>query len=233
MILFLIGTLVFQNGDTLFFLKDGFCVDTMIMRTRLAGERGSFSVVEQAKTASDSMTYLIYSATYTETVPESLVRTTITFYSAKKKKLWEEKSEGERSISFELSGIYGSLFVVAAWDRFNGNPSFDVIKDAKKKRVVKEGEWQRIVSYEISPNERYILFHTRNPYNGVLWDYIFFCDLKTGNHWDYVFPTCLSCKKSKIDLEVDENGRSTVIHKQEHRVFSPEGVLEDIYLKLQ
>ena len=79
----------------------------------------------------------------------------------------------------------------------------------------------------------YLLFHTRNPYYDKPWDYIYFCDLETGKSWEYLFPTCLSCKRGRIELEIDDNGRSEVIHRKEHRVFSSKGVLEDIYLKLQ
>jgi hypothetical protein len=233
MILFLIGSLVFQNGDTLFFMKESTYADTIILDVWFVDGRESFRVVRQAKTASDNMTYFIHTATYSETEPESLVSTRITFYNAEKKKLGEEKETGSRNISFELSNIYDSMLIVTTWGRDYGNPAVLVIKDGKKTQIIKEMDWLRIVSYQVSPNNRYILFHTRNPFHAILWDYIYFYDLETGNDWDYVFPTCLSCKKARIELEINDSGRSEVVHKNEHRIFSPEGVLEDIYLKLQ
>lgn len=233
MIFLLVGTVVFQNGDTLFFRSEESCRDTLVLQSGPADDTATVYLVELAKIAPDSGSYFIYSAIYRKSEPESLMSSTITFYDAEKRQLFEEKGEGGRNISFELSGVYDSLCIIASWDQYNNNPSFDVIKGATRKQVVKEGDWQRIVSYKISPNRRYILFHARNPYHGRPWDYIYFYDLDTDNNWDYIFPTCLSCKKARIDLELDENGRSTVIHKQEHRVFSPEGILEDIYLDLQ
>ena len=233
MILLLIGAIVFQNGDTLFFGEERAYNDTLVLHAGFGNDTGTVYVVEQAKVSSDRGFFLIYSATYRKSEPESLLSATITFFDADKRNLFEEKSKGGKNISFELSGVYDSLFIIASWDQLNSNPTFDAIKGATRTHVVKEGEWQRIVSYKVSPNGRYLLFHTRNPFHDKLWDYIYFYDLDTGNDWDYVFPTCLSCKRARIDLELDENGRSTVIHKQEHRVFSPEGILEDIYLKLQ
>ena len=131
-----------------------------------------------------------------------------------------------------MGTVPASLFIITKCDRFYREPAFIVIRNGETVEVIQEGEWQRIVSYKISANDRYLLFHTRKPYHGKPWDYIFFWDLRTGRNWDYIFPTCLSCKKSRIDLGVDNSGRSEVIHKNEHRIFSKEGVLVDIYLKM-
>jgi hypothetical protein len=62
-------------------------------------------------------------------------------------------------------------------------------------------------------------------------DSIYFYDLIAAKDWDYLFPSCLSCKKSRIYLEVDNDGRAEVIHKNEHRVFTSGGILTDIYLR--
>jgi hypothetical protein len=233
MILFLIGTLVFQNGDTLFFTRDSSCVDTVVMHTWIVDGRESVRVTEKAKVGPDNTTYLIHSSVYSLTAPESLLSSTIKFYDAQKNKLLEETSKGGRNISYDLSNIHDSIFVITTWDRQYGKPALYVVKDDKKIEIVKEGDWERIVSYEVSSNNRYVLFHARNPYHEKPWDYIYFYDLTTGRNWDYLFPSCLSCKKSRIYLKVNNDGRAEVIHKNEHRVFSPDGVLEDIYLKLQ
>lgn len=233
MIVLLFGTLVFQNGDTLFFARDSSYADTVVMHTGIVDGRESLRVTEKAKVSPDNATYLIHSAVYGLTAPESLLSSTITFYDAKKKKLLEERSKGGRNISYDLSSIHDSLLVVTTWDQQYRKPALYVVKDDKKIEIVKKGDWERIVNYEVSSNNRYVLFHTRNPYHEKPWDYIYFYDLTTGRNWDYLFPSCLSCKKSRIYLKVNNDGRSEVIHKNEHRVFSPDGVLEDIYLKMQ
>jgi hypothetical protein len=175
--------------------------------------------------------YLIHSAVYSLATPESLLSSSITFYDAEKNELFEEKSKEGRNISYDLSDIHDSLFVITNWDEHYGKPAVNIVKNKKEIEIVKQGDWDRIVSYKVSPNNRYFLFHMRNPYHDKPWDYIYFYDLKTDAKWDYLFPSCLSCKKSRIYLEVDDDGRARVTHKNECRVFSPAGVLEDIYLK--
>lgn len=233
MILFLLGTLVLQNGDTLFFAEDSSYVDTVVMQTWIVENKGAIRVTEKAKVGTDNTIYLIHSAVYGLTAPESLLSSTIAFYDAKKNKLLEDKSRGGRNIAYDLSNIHDSLFIVTTWDHQYRKPALYVVKDDKKLEIVKEGDWERIVSYKVSPNNQYIVFHVRNPYHEKPWDYIYFYDLTTGRNWDYLFPSCLSCKKSRIYLTVNNDGRSEVIHKNEHRIFSPDGVLEDIYLKPQ
>jgi hypothetical protein len=217
----------------LFFKSDTTCIDTLVMREYLidAGEPGR--VVEKAKAGTDSTIYFIHSTTYAITDAQNPVNSKITFYDAQRNKLIEVISKRGRNISYDLSNIHDSLFVVTTRDNRYSDPAVCVIKGGRRTHIIKEGDWQRLVSYKISPNNRYFLFHTRNPYYGKTWDYIYFYDLDTEKNWEYLFPTCLSCKKGRIELEIDDKGRSEVIHRLEHRVFSSEGVLEDIYLKLQ
>jgi len=233
MILFFLYALVVQNGDTLFFVRDNVYSDTVVMHEYFVDAMRSYHSVRKAKVSPDGKTYLIYSAHYTPTTPETLLTSSITFYDAEKRKLLEQRTEGERGLSYDLSDVHDSLFVVATWDNLYRDPALYVFKDGERKGVVEQGDWERIVSYVISSNGRYLLFHTRNPYYNKPWDYIYFCDLVTGKTWDYIFPSCLSCKKTRIYLELDDDGRSRVIHKNEYRVFSADGVLEDIYLKLE
>ena len=164
---------------------------------------------------------------------DSVLRAEISVFDAQRNKILEEKTRGSRNLSYELSSLHESLLVVATWDHFFSNPALVVIKGDNRIGVVEEGQWQRVVSYKVAPNNRYLLFHTRNPYHDKSWDYIYFYDLRTSKSWDYIFPTCLSCKKARIDLYVDDNGQSEVIHKNEHRIFSKDGVLKDIFLTLQ
>jgi hypothetical protein len=206
-------------------------IDEMILGEYVTGDSSDEMVIRQAKVSPNKKRYFVHESTQ-NIENDSLLRTKIVFYDAEKNSLREDSAAGDRSISFELSDIRDSLFIITKCDRFYGKPAFFVIMNGETVEVIQEGEWQRIVSYKISPNDRYILFHTRNPYYGKPWDYIYFWDLETSRSWDYLFPTCLSCKKARIDLDVDDSGRSEVIHKKEHRIFSKEGVLVDIYLKI-
>jgi len=243
MILFLVCNLVFQNGDTIIFMKNGKVIDKQTMTDHtIKDNQREQRVFCLTKVSSDNRFYLVHKTkqeitvvyeTGDEIIKDTTTSTEISFLNARKDTLYAEKTSGKRYISYELSDIHNSLFVLTTWDQHNNNPAFYIIKNGEKTEVIKEGTWQRIVSYKVSPNNRFILFHTRNPYHGTLWDYIFFYDLNAGNSWDYIFPTCLSCKKGRIELEIDDNGRSEVIHKQEHRVFSRDGVIQDIYLRLQ
>jgi len=243
MILFLMCNLVLQNGDTLIFLKNGEVVEKQVMTiTAIEDNQGEQEVSCLAKVSSDNRFYLVHKTkkkvkdineSENQIGQDTISSTEISFHGAQRDVLYAEKAGGGRYISYDLSDIYDSLFVLTTWDQYYSNPCFSVVKDGEKAEIIKEGDWQRIVSYKISPNNRFILFHTRNPYHGKSWDYIFFYDLDTGHSWDYMFPTCLSCKKGRIELEIDDDGRSEVIHKREHRVFSRDGVIQDIYLKLQ
>ena len=240
MILFLVCNLVLQNGDTLIFMKNGEVVEKQTIGVQNIGDNQKVSSL--AKVSPDNRFYLVHKTRQKivvakevehEIETDTITSTEILFLNANKDILYADQANGTRFISYELSDIYDSLFVLTTWDQHHNNPSFSVVKDGEKAEIIKEGDWQRIVSYKISPNNRFVLFHTRNPYHGKSWDYIFFYDLNTGRTWDYMFPTCLSCKKGRIELEIDDNGRSEVIHKREHRVFSRDGLIQDIYLQLQ
>ena len=231
MILLLFGTLVLQRGDTLFFTQDIAYLDTVVMQEYLTDGVKARHCVMKAKVSPDGKTYMIYYAYYTATTPETLLTSAVSFYDADKRTLLEERAEGERSLSYDLSGVHDSLLVIATWERQYHEPAVSVVNGGKRQQVVKKGEWERIVSYVISNSGRYFLFHTRNPYYDRLWDYIYFYDLETGDNWEYLFPNCPSCKKSRIELEIDDSGWSEVINRQEHRVFSSGGVLENIYLQ--
>ena len=72
----------------------------------------------------------------------------------------------------------------------------------------------------------------RKRYSRKLWDYLYFIDLQTKQNWEYMFPTCLSCKRTNITLAIDDNGQVEAVHRAEHRVFSSEGKLIDIFLQV-
>ncbi|KPK62440.1 hypothetical protein AMJ83_10910 [candidate division WOR_3 bacterium SM23_42] len=230
--LFLINVCVFQNGDTLLFKEDDKIVETMSLAKEETDTSSGQIVIRQAKVSPNNKAYFIHEAVR-EVGSDRIVRAEISVFDARKNKILEEKTAGQRNLSYELSSLHDSLLIVASWDYFFNNPSIVVIKGDDRIDVVEVGQWQKVVSYKVSPHNQYMLFHTRNPYRSKSWDYIYFYDFKTGKSWDYLFPTCLSCKKTRIYLNIDDNGRSEVVHKNEHRIFSKDGVLEDIFLKLQ
>jgi hypothetical protein len=206
-------------------------VERVILNEHVAGDSAGQAVVQRAKVSPDKKRYFIHEAVH-NIENDSLLRSKISFYDSEKKKLHEESALGKRKISYELSEVRDSIFVVTYCDRFYREPELFVITPSDTLEAIRQGEWQRIVSYEISSNDKYIVFHTRNPYHGKPWDYIYFWDLENRSDWKYLFPTCLSCKKARIYLGVDAEGRSEVIHKKEHRIFSKEGTLIDIYMKM-
>ena len=231
-LIFLLNVLVHQSGDTLMFMENSEIVERVILNEHVAGDSSRQIVVQQAKVSPNKRRYLVYEAVH-NIENDSLLHSKISFYDSEKQKLYEESTVGSRHISFELSDVRDSIFVITHCDRFYREPAFFVIMPGETVEVIKEGEWQRIVSYEISSNDKYIVFHTRNPYHGKPWDYIYFWDLETREDWEYLFPTCLSCKKARIFLGVDAEGRAEVVHKKEHRIFSKEGMLLDIFMKMQ
>ena len=230
MILLLIGTLIIQNGDTLFFLENNEPRDTLIVTASEIDSIMDLRLVRKVKVSGSGDKYCVYEEKYEHGL-DSLVSTKITFHDNRTERIFAEEISNGRQISFDLSNAYDSMLVIATWDYWYNMPALYTIRADEKQEIIKEGDWSRIVSYEVSSNNRYMLFHMRNPYHGKPWDYIYFYDLLTGQDWDYQFPSCLSCKKSRIYLTVNDDGRAEVVHKNEHRVFSPQGVLEDIYLQ--
>jgi len=231
MFLFLICNLVFQNGDTIQFLNHGEIVDIMILGDSMGTDSLEPRTVRRGKVSDDHRFFSIHEAVWRN--EDEILSSKVSIYSADRKMLWEERAEGPGSVSYELSGVHNELFFVGTWDRFCGNPTFAVIIGGEKIVLIKEGGWEQVVDYEISPNGQYFLFHTRNPYNYRTWDYIYFYDLNTKAAWDYLFPVCVSCKRAKISLAIDNDGRAEVVYKNEHRVFSKLGALEDLFYSPQ
>ena len=230
MILLLISAVILQGGDTLFFLEDNEMRDTLIIAATVVDSVNGLRFAKKVKVSDSGDKYCVYEERYRLGL-DSLMSTKITFYDRHKEKMLEEETADGRQISFELSNPYDSMLVITTLDYWYKRPTLCVVKDDERQEIVKEGDWDRIVSYRVSLNNRYMLFHMRSPYYEKPWDYIYFYDLMTGQDWEYIFPSCLSCKKSRIYLEVGDDGRAEVIYKNEHRIFSAQGVLEDIYLK--
>jgi hypothetical protein len=228
----LIGLLVHQSGDTIKFMEQDVLVDIMTLQTDQHEDSIGQIVIRKAGVSEDHRRYFIHEASYKGGNEEGeILYSKISFYDAEKNLLWEERVDAPRSISYDYSGIYNGLLVITDWDRHCGYPALSIMGDGEKVEIIKEGDWQQLMDFKISPNGKYLLFHTRNPYSGKIWDYLYFFDLNEGISWDYLFPVCFSCKRGTVDLGVDDSGRSEAVYKGEHRIFSKQGALVDFFLK--
>lgn len=223
--------LVYQSGDTLKFTAGDSLIAFSIMSTETALEPVARSITTKAKTSADHDRFFIYQETYF-THNDSII-TMLTLYTSDQKKLWQRVYDNDRKISYELSDLHNDILVLVTTDRDNSDPRLEFIKDRKARTVIKENQWQRITEYAISPNDRFIVLHVKNPYQGKIWDYVYFIDLKTDKTWSYLFPICVSCKRSRLEMKVDDAGITEVIYKNEHRLFSRDGTLTDVLIKTE
>ena len=229
--LLIANILVFQQGDTLKFLKNNEVIDQWALFEDPQNQSSDHIVyTKRSKVSSDSSHFFIYEEER-HTLTDS-VFTKITLYNAEQVKLWEEYTGKGRRISFSLTNIYKDMIILVTTNSGHTDPGLEIIINKKKKVIIKENEWHRIIRYAISPNMQYLILHVKNPHNKKMWDYIYFVDVNTYDNWTYLFPICVSCKRKKIELSVYDNGKSEVIYKGEHRVFSRQGKLIDIYRKL-
>lgn len=229
--LFCISTLVFQSGDTLLFEEHDCIVETWVLGEEVDGD----SIVRerrirQAKVSSDNHRFFIHTLAVDGNY--EYVRSEIVFYTAAQEQILREAYSGGEKVLYKSSEVGDNLFVVAVGDKFNKDPQLRIIKDGEETVIFEHGTWQRIVSVELSPNNEYLALHVRKRYSRKLWDYIYFIDLTTKQDWEYQFPTCLSCKRTNISLAVNDDGQVEAVHKAEHRVFSKEGKLIDIFLQI-
>lgn len=231
LLFFLVSTLVFQHGDTLLFTEHDQILETLILGEEVIEDSVIHErITRKAKVSPDHQMYLVH-----ELVVDAnyeYLRSEIVFYGAGREELWRETYSGEKRVMYEISDIYDSLWVLAVADKYNKEPAVRVIRGKSEEVIVEPGNWQRIVSVEISPNNRFMALHARKRYARKLWDYIYFIDLQTKQDWEYMFPTCLSCKRTNITLSVDDSGQVEAVHKAEHRIFSSEGKLIDIFLQV-
>jgi hypothetical protein len=220
-----------QSGDTLFFTEQDSIIDYWIIAEEIRPQdSGAVVIAKKVKISPDKRRFFIYEEMIDSTrrIP---LQTRMVLFDAQKTKLWEEFRDTTRFLSYRLSNVYDSLLIIVDTEHNETNPSLSIIKDNKKDVVINKGEWHRIVRYDISPGYRYIIFHNRNPYFKQMWDYIYSIDLVSKKNWTYLFPLCLSCKRGRIYLSVDDRGTAEVIHKGEHRVFSNDGNLLDFYIE--
>jgi len=229
--LFCVSTLVFQSGDTLLFQEQDRVIETWVLGEEVNGDSTVRERrIRQAKVSPDNREFLVHTLVVDGNY--EYVRSEIVFYTAAQEQILHEAYSGDEKVLYESSGVYDSLFVVAVGDKYNKDPYVRIIKGGKETVVFERGTWQRIVSVELAPSNKYLVLHTRKRYSRKLWDYIYFVDLTTQHDWEYQFPTCLSCKRTNISLAVDDDGQVKAVHRAEHRVFSKEGKLIDIFLQI-
>ncbi len=221
--------LVFQSGDTLKFYSRDSLVYEWILNEGKEIEGGYY--IKKAKVSPDNRQFLLYEEN--DFPQQESIYTRLTLYDAERKKIWSRVEERGRKFCFELTKLDMDRIIIFTTKRSGESPVMEIIKDNQLKRKIDLKEWTRVVNYEFSPNGRYILFQVKKPYNYKLWDYIYFIDLKTNKTWEYLFPFCFSCKRGRIDLRVDDEGKSEVIYRNEHRIFDKNGNLIDVFVKLE
>jgi hypothetical protein len=224
-----LNIMVFQNGDTLIFRKGSDIIEQWIMSSETIESELVTSIhTTRSMTADDNKHFLFYEEWY---FPASdSYCTQLIFYNADKKKIWERTENTGRRISFYLSKIYGDDVALVTTDHNKCQPILYLIRDKKADKIADQTKWHRLADYAFSPNMKYLALHVKNPYMKKMWDYIHFIDLKNKEEWSYVFPICVSCKRDKIDVMVNNQGITEVIYKNEHRIFSKQGRLTDIFI---
>lgn len=229
--LIFLNVLVFQNADTLTFVKGKDIIEKWIMSTEYSTtDPGTAIYTTRSMVADDNKHFLFYEETYYP-APDSY-DTKLTFYDASKTKIWEKTPDSGRRISFYLSEIYNDIVTMVTTDKYNANPSLHLIKNKKTITIVDDDKWYRLASYSFSPSMKFLVLHVRNPYMRKTWDYVHFINIENKKSWTYLFPICVSCKRNKLDVSVDNDGITQVIYKGEYRIFSKDGKLTEIFIKL-
>ncbi len=224
----LLSNLVFLSEDSLIF-RDGDDIKGVWLIDCYLPETVNASIHhKRAKISADHQHFFIHGSRHDK--DWNHIGSDLSFYSARQKLLARETRTADRQISFDLTDIRHGALILVETDSRAENPQLSVLKDKRTIVPLKKGDWKRIVSYDLSSSGRYLAVHARNPYLNQLWDFIYFHDLKTGKNWQYLFPVCLSCKRTRITVRVDDHGQTTVEHKSEHRVFSKTGDFIDFYI---
>jgi hypothetical protein len=219
---------VFQQGDTLKFQRGSEVFDQwLLFENKQDSLHHSIFCTKKAKVSADHNHFFIYEEER-NSLTDSIF-TKITLYNAVQEQLLEKFPEKGRIISYMLTNIYKDIIMMVTTNSGYNNPTLDIITDRTQARVIRKDTWHRIIDYALSPNLRYVVLHVKNPHHKKMWDYICFIEIDTGNTWTYLFPICVSCKRKKIELAVYDNGKAEIIYKGEHRVFSQQGKLIDLY----
>jgi hypothetical protein len=231
-IFFIVNSLVYLCGDTLVFVKNDSIIDKWVVKEETCKADSVVKLrIKRTKVSPGNRAFLIYEEQLGDNY--ELIKTEVVFYNADQDEIWRESHDFKGKIWCGLTNVYDSLFITTVTDVSGKYPRLSVIKDSVKTTVIKKDDWIKIAKYKLSPNCRYLVLHTRKSYLRKIWDYIYFIDLKTNKRWEYLFPTCLTCKRGTFTLGVDDNGQAEVVYKSEHRIFSKEGKLIDVFIKVE
>ena len=229
-VLLLLRSTVSLSNDTLVFVsKDSIIEQWILNETSMSKDSMGITYVEKARISNDSTRFLFYQEEYERNTGFS--KSTIRLYTAEIQVVSTQEYYDDRRAQFDLCEIQDEFVIIADSDLDGKNPRVQLVCDGERKTLVEPGCWLRIVDYTLSSNYRYILFHTHRLHNDRAWDFLYFLDIDSGDDWEYFFPICLSCKKTPIDLSVENNGQCEVVYKQEHRIFSQRGQLTDIFFQ--
>ena len=232
-ILFIFSAMVYQSGDTLIFAIEDSIIDKWILEQDVEyTDSSEIAVVRRAKISPNSRLFFIHQE---KCEGFYILESTISFYDADKNLLWEDPGDTNRLISFDLSKVYDSLLIVVEINRKGKEPLLYTVRDGEKDTIIEIGQWERVVSYELSPNYRYLASNTRNVWAKKRWNYIYSVDLELKKDWSYLLPICVSCRKPyPVEVSVSDSGVVDVMTgKGEHRIFSKEGRLIDVFMKIE
>lgn len=225
------GIIVIQKGDTLQFMKNNVIHESHILKQdSIPMDNGYVVHTQQAKVSGDKKHFLLYDE-YRNSSIDSLL-TSVSLYTSQMQLLWMQEYANDRRVDFERTKIFNNDVAITSTDRTYGEPVLEYIHDNKTDVLIEKTQWQRLVDFDFSPNMRYIALHVRNPHARKMWDFVYFIDCQTNGTWTYLFPICISCKRNRITLEVDNNGNTEIIYKQQHRVFDKTGTLIDFFMQL-
>lgn len=223
------GIIVIQSGDTLHFSENAHAVETWVLALdSLPTQNGVVVHTQKAKISENNEYFILYDE-YRNSSIDSLA-TTLSLYTSSKERLWLREYSSDRRIDFDRTRIFGNDIAIVSTDKAFGQPMLEFIHDKTSITLVEKDQWQRLVDFAFDPDMRYVALHVRNPHNRRMWDFIYFIDRKTEVTWTYLFPTCISCKRSRIDLRVDNEGNTEVVYKNQHRIFDKSGSLVDFFI---
>ena len=228
LLIFLISNLVFLQEDSLIFKRGDEVIDVWWLEFYLPETVDATIHYRRAKINPDQNFFIISYEQYDK--ENNVLRSEIELYDARQRLKVKRIFNDGRIVFFDLMQNSGDKLFLVEQPKDSQYIALNMYEGKKSKVMVPGDEWKRIVSFVISPNQKYLAAHVRKPYMNELWDHVYFRDIKTGQTWQYRFPLCLSCKRTRINLEVDDQGQTDIEYKGEHRVFSKEGNFIDYYI---
>jgi hypothetical protein len=200
--------------------------------TTVTPDGGTLTRTSRAKVASDSQYALLFEES--RFLPRDSFSTRVTLYSAGQRKIRAESGSGNRRIAYDLTCLFADTILLGTVGLDYTRPRLELIPPrGARKTVIPDSLFTRIIQQIFSPNRRYVVLHARKPSGTRALDVIFAKDRETGFSWEYLFPICLTCRRSTIDLSVDDQGRVEAVYKNEHRIFSPTGEMTDLFMKIE